>query len=62
MQWRTVITLDADVLQGQFSYAPRGPDTVFAECDREVANRVRMPADLQQVGALLLTGTDVHNT
>lgn len=62
MQWRTVMTLDAGVLQGQFSYGPRGPDTVFAERDREVANRLRMPADLQKGGALLLAGTDVDNT
>jgi imidazolonepropionase-like amidohydrolase len=62
MQWRTVMTLDAGVLQGQFTYGPRGPDTVFAERDREVANRLRMPADLQKGGALLLAGTDVDNT
>ncbi len=62
MQWRTDMTLDAGVLQGQFTYGPRGPDTVFAERDREVANRLRMPADLQKGGALLLAGTDVDNT
>jgi imidazolonepropionase-like amidohydrolase len=62
MQWRTIMTLDAGVLQGQFTYGPRGPDTVFAERDREVANRLRMPADLQRGGALLLAGTDVDNT
>ncbi len=40
-------------LQDQFSYWPRGPDTVFAERDREMANRLRMPADVQMGGALL---------
>jgi imidazolonepropionase-like amidohydrolase len=62
MQWRTMMALDAGVLQGQFLYGPRGPDTVFAERDREIANRLRMPADLQRGGALLLAGTDVDNT
>jgi imidazolonepropionase-like amidohydrolase len=62
VQWRTTMALDAGVLQGQFTYGPRGPDTVFAERDREVANRLRMPADLQRGGAPLLAGTDVDNT
>jgi len=56
------MALDAGVVQGQFSYGPRGPDSVFAERAREVANRLRMPADLQRGGALLLAGTDVDNT
>jgi len=61
-QWRTTMALDAGVLEGQFSYGTRGPDSLFAERDREVANRLRMPADLQRGGALLLAGTDVDNT
>ncbi|MCU0633754.1 MAG: amidohydrolase family protein [Gemmatimonadaceae bacterium] len=61
IEWRTAMALDAGVVQGQFSYGPRGPDSIFAEREREVATRLRMPADLQQGGALLLAGTDVDN-
>ena len=39
-----------------------GAASVFAEREQEIANRLRMPADLQQDGALLLAGTDVDNT
>lgn len=62
IEWRTTMALDAGVMQGQFSFGPRGPDSLFAEHGREVANRLRMPADLQKGGALLLAGTDVDNT
>lgn len=61
IEWRTTMALDAGVMQGQFSFGPRGPDSLFAEHGREVANRLRMPADLQKGGALLLAGTDVDN-
>lgn len=61
IEWRTSMALDAGLLQGQFSYGPRGADSIFAERGREVANRLRMPADLQRGGALLLAGTDVDN-
>ncbi|MCU0649251.1 MAG: amidohydrolase family protein [Gemmatimonadaceae bacterium] len=62
LRWRTVMALDAGVVQGQFSFGPRGPDSVFAERAREVANRLRMPADIQRGGGMLLAGTDVDNT
>jgi imidazolonepropionase-like amidohydrolase len=62
LQWRTSMATEAGYVQGQFSFGPRGPDSVFAEREREVANRIRMPADLHQGGALLLAGTDVDNT
>jgi imidazolonepropionase-like amidohydrolase len=62
IEWRTSMATEAGFVQGQFSYGPRGPDSVFAEREREVANRLRMPADLQKGGALLLAGTDVDNT
>lgn len=62
VQWRTSMALEMGILQGQFNYGPRGPDTVFAERAREVSNLLRMPADLQTGGALLLAGTDVDNT
>lgn len=61
-QWRTSMAYDWGVLQGQFSFGPRGPDTLFAQREREVSNRLRMPADLQRGGAGLLAGTDVDNT
>jgi Amidohydrolase family len=61
VQWRTGMAADMGLLEGQFSYGPRGADSVFAEREREVANRLRMPADLRQGGALLLAGTDVDN-
>ncbi len=62
LEWRTSMAMDGGYVQGQFSYGPRGPDTVFAHMEREVANRLRMPADLQRGGAQLLAGTDVDNT
>jgi imidazolonepropionase-like amidohydrolase len=62
IEWRTSMALDAGVVQGQFSYGPRGPDTVFAERAREVQTRLRMAADLHAGGASLLAGTDVDNT
>ncbi|MBC7841145.1 MAG: amidohydrolase family protein [Gemmatimonadaceae bacterium] len=62
LQWRTSMALDMGVVEGQFSYGPRGPDTVFAQRAREVTNRLRMPADLQQGGALSLAGTDADNS
>jgi len=62
IEWRTAMALDAGFVQGQFSYGLRGADTVFAERAREVANLLRMPADLQKGGALVLAGTDVDNT
>lgn len=62
LQWRTTMALDAGFVQGRFSFGPRGPDSVFAEREREVANRLRMPADLHAGGAMLLAGTDVDNT
>jgi Amidohydrolase family len=61
-QWRTSMATDMGLLIGQFSYGPRGPDTVMAQREREVGNRLRMPADLQRGGAWLLAGTDVDNT
>lgn len=61
-QWRTTMATNMGELIGQFSFGPRGPDTVMAEREREVVNRLRMPADLQRGGALLLAGTDVDNT
>ncbi len=61
-QWRTTMATNMGELIGQFSYGPRGPDTVMAEREREVVNRLRMPADLQRGGASLLAGTDVDNT
>lgn len=62
IEWRTSMALDAGIVQGQFSYGTRGPDTVFAEREREVATRLRMTADLHTGGASLLAGTDVDNT
>ena len=62
LQWRTTMALNAGVVQGQFQFGPRGPARVFAERAREVANLLRMPADLQRGGAPLLAGTDVDNT
>lgn len=62
IQWRTTMATDMGFVQGQFSYGPRGPDSVFAEREREMANRLRMPADLKSGGAMLLAGTDVDNT
>ncbi|MBL0171992.1 MAG: amidohydrolase family protein [Gemmatimonadaceae bacterium] len=62
IQWRTSMAAEMGLLQGQFSYGPRGADSVFAEREREVTNRLRMPADLQKGGALLMAGTDVDNT
>ncbi len=62
IQWRTDMAADMGFLEGQFSYGPRGADSVIADRAREVANRLRMPADLSQGGALLLAGTDVDNT
>lgn len=61
-QWRTTMATNMGELIGQFSYGPRGPDTVMAEREREVVNRLRMPADLQRGGTMLLAGTDVDNT
>lgn len=62
IEWRTSMALAAGILQGQFSYGPRGPDTLFAEREREVATRLRMAADLHAGGASLLAGTDVDNS
>jgi imidazolonepropionase-like amidohydrolase len=62
IDWRTTMALDAGILQGQFSYGPRGPDTVFAERAREVDTRLRMAADLHRGGASLLAGTDTDTT
>ncbi len=62
VQWRTTMALDMGVLKGQFSFGPRGADSLFAEREREVVNRLRMPADSQKGGAQLLAGTDVDNT
>lgn len=61
-QWRTSMAADMGMLIGQFSYGRRGPDTVMDQRAREVANLLRMPADLQQGGASILAGTDVDNT
>lgn len=61
IEWRTSMALDAGILQGQFSFGPRGPDTLFAERAREVETRLRMAADLHRGGATLLAGTDVDN-
>ncbi len=62
IEWRTSMAMDAGLLQGQFSFGPRGPDTLFAERSREVETRLRMAADLHRGGASLLAGTDVDNT
>lgn len=62
IEWRTSMALDAGFVQGQFSFGPRGPDTVFAERAREIETRLRMAADLHAGGAALLAGTDVDNT
>ncbi len=62
IDWRTTMAMDAGVLQGQFSYGPRGPDTVFAERAREVETRLKMAADLHEGGASLLAGTDTDTT
>ncbi len=62
IEWRTSMALDAGIVQGQFSFGPRGPDTLFAERAREVKTRLRMTADLHAGGASLLAGTDVDNT
>lgn len=62
IEWRTSMALDAGFVQGQFSFGPRGPDTVFAERAREIDTRLRMAADLHAGGAALLAGTDVDNT
>lgn len=62
VEWRTSMAMDAGLLQGQFSFGRRGPDTLFAERAREVETRLRMAADLHQGGASLLAGTDVDNT
>jgi imidazolonepropionase-like amidohydrolase len=62
LQWRTSMAADMGFVQGQFSFGPRGADSVIAEREREVANRLQMPADLQRGGGQLLAGTDVDNT
>jgi imidazolonepropionase-like amidohydrolase len=62
IEWRTAMALDAGVLEGQFSFGPRGPDTLFAQRAREVETRLRMVADLHTGGASILAGTDVDNT
>ncbi|MBC8089275.1 MAG: amidohydrolase family protein [Phycisphaerae bacterium] len=62
LAWRTSMAIDGGFVRGQFSYGPRGFDSVMAERGREIAHRLRMPADLQKGGAQLLAGTDVDNT
>lgn len=49
-------------LDAMIAYRPSNYDTVFSQQDREVANRMRMPADLHRGGARLLAGTDVDTT
>jgi len=62
VEWRTSMALDAGYVQGQFSFGPRGPDTLFAQRAREVETRLQMVADLHAGGAGILAGTDVDNT
>ncbi len=62
VDWRTTMAFDMGVVMGQFNFGPRGPDTLFAEREREVTNLMRMPSDLASGGAMLLAGTDVDTT
>jgi imidazolonepropionase-like amidohydrolase len=62
LRWRSSMAYDAGVVNGQFSFGPRGPDSLFAEREREVDTRLRMTADLHAGGAMLLAGTDVDTT
>ncbi|MBC7895043.1 MAG: amidohydrolase family protein [Cytophagaceae bacterium] len=61
-EWRANQAFNMGQVEAMIAYRPINFDTLFDQRKREVANRLRMPADLHRGGARLLAGTDVDTT